>query len=381
MKNPMRAKGKKSVGSPIKLRIAHVTPTYFSPGSVVGGGERYVFNLAQALQAAGAMEQCVLALGPEDALFEQGGVPIRVMRNESKWSGATDAYSSKMRVELEGFDIIHIHQCLTTFGAYTTAILRDLDIPLIGTDLGGGENTLMMKGGGLRLLSGMLSISKFARDLVAPYFGGPHQVLIGPVDSEYFSPNNIKREKDHVICVGRILPHKGLDTVVSALPSSLRLTIAGRIYDEDYYKLLTKMAIGKSVTFVTDAGDADLLQLYRTATVLVQASTSIDIYGRFVAKSELMGLAALEALSCGLPVILARTGSLPELVPEGTCGRVFSTIEELRDLLKDVDGGKWPPIGASEAARTAVLDRHSTDVIGRQLLEFYDIVSRGGLSS
>ncbi len=34
------------------LRVAHLTPTYFAPESVIGGGERSVGYVARAVQAA-----------------------------------------------------------------------------------------------------------------------------------------------------------------------------------------------------------------------------------------------------------------------------------------------------------------------------------------
>ena len=70
------------------LRIAHLTPTYFSPDLVVGGGERYVYYLAKALRNTGGFEQCIFTTGPQARLFKQDDILVRVMRNELSLPGA-----------------------------------------------------------------------------------------------------------------------------------------------------------------------------------------------------------------------------------------------------------------------------------------------------
>jgi glycosyltransferase involved in cell wall biosynthesis len=363
---------------PKAVRIAHLTPAYFSPDSVVGGGERYVYYLAQALRAAGGFEQCIFAVGAEDGLFEHDRIPVRVMRNESPLPGAMDAFSSSLWRELQGFDLVHVHQSLTLFGAYTIAIVRSLGIPAVGTDLGGGENILMLNRRGMELLDGVLSISRYAHDLISTYFSGLHEVLIGPVDTDRFIPaTGVTRDKRAVLCVSRIMPHKGIDRVIAALPPELNLTVVGRVYHDPYYELLLRMAEGKNVRFVHDADDTDLLNFYRSAGLFVQASTARDIYGATVAKPELMGLTTLEAMSCGLPAAVSDAGSLPELVPDARFGRVFTGHNDLSGILKDVAEGVWPRPDASALARAHVVSEHGMDTVGRRLAEFYQTVLTG----
>src|SRR5262249_52319898 len=162
-------------------------------------------------------------------------------------------------------------------------------------------------------LDGIVSISQYAHSLLGRFFSGRHEILIGPVDTDRFTPaTGTVRNRRMVVCVSRIMPHKGIDRVIAALPPELSLTIVGRVYHEPYYALLHQMAEGKNVRFVLDADDDALLHLYRTSHLFVQASTARDIYGNSISKSELMGLTTLEAMACGLPVLVSDTGSLPE---------------------------------------------------------------------
>ena len=360
------------------LRIAHLTPAYFSPDSIVGGGERYVYYLAKSLHALGGFEQCVFTIGSKDHLFMHEGIEVRVLQNESGLSGAMNASSASLWRELGGFDLVHVHQSLTLFGAYAIAIVRSLGIPVVGTDLGGGENALMLNGRGINLLDGVLSISRYSHDLIASFFSGPHEILVGPVDTDHFSPDSeVIRDRRQVLCVSRIMPHKGIDRVIAALTPGLSLVIVGQIYHEQYYELLRQMAAGKDVQFVHDADDTKLLKLYRSSGLFVQASTTLDVYGSAVSKPELMGLTTLEALACGLPVAVADTVSLPELVPDPRFGRVFSSHDDLVVILREMEKGTWPAPNAGPLARTHAVREHGLETIGRQLALFYrDIWTR-----
>jgi glycosyltransferase involved in cell wall biosynthesis len=341
-----------------------------------------VYYLAKALRNTGGFEQGIFTIGPQARLFKQDDISVRVMRNESSLSGAMDAFSATLWQELRGFDLVHIHQSLTLFGAYTTAIVRSLGIPAIGTDLGGGENALMLQRRGMELLDGIVSISHYADSLIAGFFNGPREVLIGPVDTDRFSPalGAPRGGRRTVLCVSRIMPHKGIDRVIAALPQGLGLVVVGRVYHEPYHEMLCRMADDKDVRFVHDADDETLLDLFRSAGLFVQASTVRDVYGNVASKPELMGLTTLEAMACGLPAVVSDTGSLPELVPDSRFGHVFSGEEELSAILRAFSLGLWPVPEAATLARAHVLREHGTAAIGGRLAAFYTTVAaRGGV--
>lgn len=357
------------------IRLAHVTPTHFSDASVVGGGERYVDYLVRALRVAGGFEQTIVSFGPADSMQVRDGVTLRILRNESPRQAPLEAFSAALAQVIPHHDLVHIHQSLTTFGAFATALARSARVPAIGTDLGGGADVLMLRQGGLDLLDGIVSISAFAQSLLAGAFNGPAEVLIGPVDTDVFTPGEgLGRDPRMVLCVGRILPHKGIDRIIAALPQGLRLVVVGRAYHEAYHALLLEMARGRDVRFVHDADDAALLGFYRSASVLVQASTARDIYGTVLEKPELMGLTTLEAMACGLPAIVSDAGSLPELVPDQRFGRVFSDGAELSAMLAEVAAGTWPGPDAGRLAREYVVSAHGMATIGHRLADFYRAV-------
>ena len=91
---------------------------------------------------------------------------------------------------------------------------------------------------------------------------------------------------------------------------------------------------------------------------------------------EAAGLANIEALACGVPVVASRIGGIPEIVDHGTTGLLFAAGEPdelaaaIRRLAADPDLRRK----MGEAARTAAVERFSAE---RRLCEFLDFY-RGG---
>lgn len=365
------------------MRIAHLTPTYFGADSVVGGGERYVANVAKAIRHTAAIkgypvEQAIISIGKSDQLFLQDGIVVRLLKNESASPSLMECYSQFLWDEIADFDLIHVHQSLTTFGAYASVLTRSSHRALVMTDLGGGHHPVMVGGRGLDLADGVISISNFAHSLIASSYSGLSLIAVGPIDVDTFRPNQPwDKDRKSIICVSRIMPHKGIDRIVRALPPGLSLTIVGNVYHDPYYALLKELANGKDVAFVHDASDEELVELYRQAGAFAQGSTSKDVYGTVVRKTELMGLTTLEAMSCGLPVIVSDGGSLPELVPNETIGRVFHNDDELAAQLIEFRDGVWPNDFSAEAAHQHVADHHSDLAIGERFIRFYRSVLDG----
>ncbi len=96
-------------------------------------------------------------------------------------------------------------------------------------------------------------------------------------------------------------------------------------------------------------------------------------------KNESFGLAALEALACGTPVIASNMGGIPEVVAHGETGFLFplGAVEEMAEagisLLKDKE--RWTRF--SDAARADSVERFSNDRIIPVYEELYRDVVNG----
>lgn len=124
-----------------------------------------------------------------------------------------------------------------------------------------------------------------------------------------------------LMTVARLVRHKGIDTVLRAMarlasdaPDLRYLLVgAGERLDE-LRALASELGVGDRVHFLTDVPDADLPALYNLATVYVQVSRRAE-HG-----VEGFGIAITEASACGVPVVVGRSGGMPDAVRDAVTG-------------------------------------------------------------
>ncbi|KAJ8899725.1 hypothetical protein K2173_019424 [Erythroxylum novogranatense] len=163
------------------------------------------------------------------------------------------------------------------------------------------------------------------------------------VDSESFHPryrchamrmrlSNGEPDKPLIVHVGRLGVEKSLDflkSVMDRLPEA-RIAFIG---DGPYRVELEKMFTGMPAVFTGMLGGEELSQAYVSGDVFVMPS-----------ESETLGLVVLEAMSSGIPVMGARAGGIPDIIPpeqEGKTGFLFNPgdledcLAKLEPLLND----------------------------------------------
>lgn len=168
-------------------------------------------------------------------------------------------------------------------------------------------------------------ISNFTRERAATANGIDlqHMHLVQPCVARLPPPpQDVERVPLRVIAVGRLTPesrYKGFDTLLRAWPDVLRtapqaeLVIVGDGPDRDYLERLAGGELNRSIRFSGAIDDASLAVAYAGAGVFCLPARS-EFGG------EGLGLVALEAAAAGLPVVVGRSGGLPETLLEGVTG-------------------------------------------------------------
>ncbi|KAG5095349.1 hypothetical protein JHK84_050937 [Glycine max] len=150
------------------------------------------------------------------------------------------------------------------------------------------------------------------------------------VDSEKFHPkyrshemrlrlSNGEPDKPLIIHVGRLGVEKSLDflkRLMDRLPDA-RIAFIG---DGPYREELEKMFEGMPAVFTGMLGGEELSQAYASGDVFVMPS-----------ESETLGFVVLEAMSSGIPVVAARAGGIPDIIPADQDGKT-SYLYDPRDL-------------------------------------------------
>lgn len=359
------------------MRVLHISPTFFDDASVIGGAERYTWELARALASHASVTS--LSFGPRDAVTERDGVRIQRL---GWWPGSTHPLMPHMCrpafvSAIRSADIVHCYQVDVLSTNAAVAVGRLLGRPVFVTDLGGGYGNMPSQYlPVMRWAAGYLLISEYSKRLweQQPASRRPDrmEVIYAGVDTDHFSPGGVTDPR-MVLYVGRLLPHKGIEYLIDALPSSLRLHLVGRPYDREYLTMLKERARGRNVVFEHDVDDAGLVQRYREALTSVLPSVATDWRGRVTAAAELFGLAAAEAMSCGTPAIVSDTASLPEVVASGTTGWVVpaANADALRDRLTWMAANPDAAAAMGQQGRQRVLDRFSWSATASRCLTAY----------
>ena len=117
-----------------------------------------------------------------------------------------------------------------------------------------------------------------------------------------------------------------------------------------------------------------LLGTVSSAAVQCIAYSAADVFV-MPSRVESFGLTALEAMSCGTPIVAFRTGGLPDLVDHGRTGLLEDEIASAVALQRAL---RWMQEHPSErecmgwcAARAQLEEKFSTDVMAQRYTDLY----------
>ena len=353
-------------------RVLHIIPALFGAEGILGGAERYALELARYM--ADVTPTRMLTFGNESRTERIGNLEIRVVGNPWYVRGQkNNPFSAAIFRECAQADVIHCHQQHILASSMAAALANVFGKKVFVSDLGGGGWDVSAYISTDRWYHGHLHISEYSRKVFRQSDKKWSHVILGGVDTAKFSPDPLVQRQDFVLYVGRLLPHKGINYLVDAMPEDLPLKIIGQPMDDRFLADLKQLAAGKQVSFHHNCADADIVQAYRSALCVVLPSVYRTMYGDKSNVPELLGQTLLEGMGCGTPAICTDVASMPEIVEDGRCGFIVPPNDPvaLREKLL------WLRVHNNEAermgvaARKRVLDAFTWPKVVERCLKIY----------
>lgn len=205
-----------------------------------------------------------------------------------------------------------------------------------------------------------IAISTEVQQRINQIYNRDSIVIHPPVDTNYFTPPTNLEVGDYFLSIGRLIPYKRVDLAVDAfaeLPDQKLIVVGdGRDYEE-----LAKRAT-PNVTFLGRQSRGKILELLQHCRAFV-------FPGR-----EDFGIAPVEALSTGRPVIAFKGGGALDTVKPGITGEYFTepTVESLVRVLQDFDATAYNPVDCRTQA-----ELFSTESFRHKLMTYLEDVLTG----
>ncbi len=353
-------------------RVVHVVPAPFGRDGVVGGAERYALGLARAM--AERVPTTLVTFGAQRHETTLGPLRVRTLGPAWRVRGeAANPFAPALFAALRGADVVHCHQQHVVASSAVALVGRLTRRPVFVTDQGGGGWDVSAWVSTDRWFAGHLHLSAYSRH-VAGHDGKPWaRVILGGVDATRFSPDAAVPRAASALFVGRLLPHKGVDVLLRAVPPDLDVEIVGPAPDARYLADLRALAAGKRVRFRHDLDDDGLVAAYRRAACVVLPSVYRTMYGAQTRVPELLGQTLLEGMACATPAVATAVASLPEVVEEGVTGFLVppNDPDALGERIQRLVARPSEAAAMGDRARGRVLNRFSWDAVVMRCLDAY----------
>src|ERR1700739_2772812 len=306
------------------MKIAQVAPLIESvPPRLYGGTERIVSYLTEELVGLGHAVT-LFASGDSITSADLVSCSTRALRLDPAVRDTIPHFMlmiDKVRERAEQFDVIHFHVDLFHFPLFRALAAQTL------TTLHGRQDLGDLKPFYSRFRDmPLISISDDQRRPLphANFVATIHHGIPASLHRPSFGPGS------YLAFLGRIAPEKRPDRAIRiARAAGIPLKIAAKVdkVDEDYFRNDIRPLIdGPGVEFIGEINEREKTKFLGEAAALLFP----------VDWPEPFGLAMIEAMACGTPVLAFRCGSVPEVIDDGTTGKVVDSEEEAIVALPEI---------------------------------------------
>jgi glycosyltransferase involved in cell wall biosynthesis len=341
------------------MRIGLLAPPWLPvPPAAYGGTEAVLDTLARGLVAAGH-DVLLWTVGESTCPAPRGSLL------ETAQTGPMGDVTIEVHHVLAGYeafdrwgaDVVHDH---TVVGPLVAA---NGSLPIVTTNHGPFDAAAVAR---LRACAPSVAVVAISTDQASRAGDVPVAAVIHHgVDLERYPAGAGEGDErgEYVVYLGRMANEKGPATAADvARRAGMRLVIAAKMHsaaETAYFEREVVPLLGPDITYVGEVGHVEKVRLLRGASALVNP----------IAWPEPFGLAMVEALACGTPVVATCVGSVPEIVDDGVTGYVCACPDEMVGRLRALR------LLDRQACRRAATDRFGATRMVRDHLALYERVS------
>ncbi|MFQ6013486.1 MAG: glycosyltransferase family 4 protein [Thermoplasmata archaeon] len=369
------------------MRIVQVSP-YFHPH--LGGVESHVMDISRELNRRGHA-LTVLTSSEDGGAREEWIRGLRVLRSRSFLTLFQTPVTPTMARDLRGVeaDLYHAHTPSPLPSYFAARASETTGVPLLITyhcdaEIQGpwgppvmGLYHRTLEAYTMERAAGVITTTQTYAATSRAVWNQDTKIIPNPVDTHRFHPdvapgkvrarNGIPESEPLVLFVGRLVPHKGTEHLLRAmaeLPAHLLIVGTGP-RELLLRKMATLPALRDKVHFAGRVSFAELPRYYAACDLSVLPSTS---------RLEAFGIAALEAMASGKPVVVSDVPGVREVIEEGREGLQVDPIDT-RDIASKIgtlldDEGLRKAMG--DRARQKVERRFSLASVVDRLEAFYE---------
>lgn len=330
------------------------TETLITPPEKYGGVENVTYDLCRGLVEKGvdvALFACIGSRSPSGRLvevIEQGwGKPGQVEEFERRMVD--------MKKYLRSFDVVHDNSHSKPCWKIHDRVINTLHWAHHPFNCG-YRNVVAISGMLAKMVGPANRVSELFREKEV-------KVVHNGCDLSKYRFKNNKSER--FLFLSALGPSKGADVALElAMNMALPMGFAG-------LGGITAGAIEKesetnpNIRYYGEVTEEEKIALYQDARALIFPT---GVHGDW---EEPFGLVAIEAMSCGTPVITWNSGAMPEVVVNGKTGFVCNSIQELEDAVNNIDSIRH------EDCRDHVRNNFTYQAMADKYIELYRKVLNG----
>ncbi len=296
----------------------------------------------------------------------------------------TLALASRMAevAECYSLDLLHVHyaiphsiaallaqQMITERRLPFITTLHGTDITLVGTD----RSYFPITKFSIERSDGVTTISEYMRQRTVDFFGirKPIEVIHNFVNCSLYRPDESARAggKKRILHISNFRPVKRVLDCIQAFAKVRRQVDAELIMAGDgpdrgpAEQLARELGVEAHVRFL---GKQDHMERLIPRTHALHLPSEMEAFG----------LAALEAMACGVPPVATRTGGVPDLITHGVDGYMepVGDIDAQAARLAELLTNEALHARISQAARQTAQTRFCTDLIIPRYEAYYSAV-------